>query len=61
MLLSGFVRGRVRLHFADREQARSALRAAGFDAAEIYSAAQLAGGDDRAGSRLANTLEASVD
>jgi hypothetical protein len=60
ILLSMFVRGRVHLHFDAAEDVVSALRGAGFAAAEVRPAAELAGeGRDRA-SRMAHILEAST-
>lgn len=59
VLLSGFVRGRVYLHFGDPDEAVSALREAGFAQAEVRPAAEIVGGG-RTGSGLAHILEAST-
>jgi O-methyltransferase involved in polyketide biosynthesis len=58
--LSGFIRGRVYLHFDDAREAEAALRAAGFAAARVLPAVEVIGPWDRRGSRLANILEAST-
>jgi O-methyltransferase involved in polyketide biosynthesis len=75
-LLSGFVRGRVYLHFDTAEEALAAVRAAGFAEAALHPAADLEGeardpgaaaargpGEGRwrdPGARLAHILEAST-
>jgi O-methyltransferase involved in polyketide biosynthesis len=59
VLLSGFVRGRVYLHFDGPEDAVAALRDAGFAEADVRGAAELVGAD-RSGSGLAHILEAST-
>lgn len=63
LLLSGFVRGRVYLHFSDGAEAEAALRTAGFASAEVRPALEVSGaGEDRGpGGRLANILEASIN
>jgi O-methyltransferase involved in polyketide biosynthesis len=60
LLLSGFVRGRVYLHFEDAAEAEAALRAAGFATAQVQPAADVVGRGEGRGSRLANILEASI-
>jgi O-methyltransferase involved in polyketide biosynthesis len=60
VLLSGFVRGRVYLHFEDPGRAVAALRQAGFDAAEVRRAADAADAARSTDSRLAHILEAST-
>jgi O-methyltransferase involved in polyketide biosynthesis len=72
LLLSAFVRGGVYLHFSSAQEAQQALRAAGFDDAQVMRAVDVvgragrvgrAGGVGRAdgpGNRLANILEASI-
>jgi O-methyltransferase involved in polyketide biosynthesis len=60
LLLSGFVRGRVYLHFDDAREAEAALRVAGFATAAVRPAADVFGPRERRGSRLANILEAST-
>ena len=60
VLLSMFVLGRVHLHFESAEDVVSALRAAGFVAAEVRAAAELAGEGGNRASRLAHILEAST-
>jgi O-methyltransferase involved in polyketide biosynthesis len=59
VLLSGFVRGRVYLHFHSPAEAVAALRDAGFGSAEVRRAVEIAGAD-RGGSGLAHILEAST-
>ncbi len=59
VLLSGFVRGRVYLHFDGPEDAVAALRDAGFAGAALRGAAEIVGAD-RGGSGLAHILEAST-
>ncbi len=61
VLLSAFVRGRVYLHFTDAREAEEALVAAGFRAARVSPAADVAGDDRGRGGRLANILEASIN
>jgi O-methyltransferase involved in polyketide biosynthesis len=60
MLLSGFVRGRVYLHFGDPDEAVAALSAAGFAQAEVRRAADVTSGAGEPDSRLAHILEAST-
>jgi O-methyltransferase involved in polyketide biosynthesis len=60
LLLSGFVRGRVYLHFEDGAKAEAALRAAGFATAQVQPAADVVRSGEGRGSRLANILEAST-
>jgi O-methyltransferase involved in polyketide biosynthesis len=60
LLLSGFVRGRVYLHFDDATDAEAALRAAGFATAQVQPAVDVIGRPDGRGSSLANILEAST-
>ena len=60
LLLSGFVRGRVYLHFSDAREAEAALAVAGFGAARVRPAADVAGDHPGPGDRLANILEASI-
>jgi O-methyltransferase involved in polyketide biosynthesis len=60
LVLSAFVRGRVYLHFEGAGDAETALRAAGFDSAQVRPAADVIGRRDGRGTRLANILEASI-
>ena len=60
VMLSMFVRGRVHLHFESAGDVVSALRAAGFAAAEVRRAAELAGEGRNHARRLAHILEAST-
>jgi len=60
LLLSGFVRGRVHLHFDDGPEAAEALRAAGFAEAEVRAAAGVLGEGGDPGARLAHIIEAST-
>jgi O-methyltransferase involved in polyketide biosynthesis len=60
LLLSGFVRGGVYLHFDDAVEGEGALRAAGFATAQVQPAAVVIGSREGRGSRLANILEAST-
>lgn len=60
LLLSGFVRGRVYLHFDDAREAEATLRATGFTTAAVRPAADVIVSRERRGSRLANILEAST-
>jgi O-methyltransferase involved in polyketide biosynthesis len=60
VVLSGFVRGRVYLHFDDAADAEAALRHAGFDSATLHRAASLAPEIRGRGSTLAHILEASI-
>jgi O-methyltransferase involved in polyketide biosynthesis len=60
VVLSGFVRGRVYLHFDDAADAEAALRHAGFEAATLHRAASLAPEIRGRGSTLAHILEASI-
>lgn len=59
VLLAAFVRGRIYLHFDDAEQAQRALVDAGFQRAEVRSAAGLTGAE-AGGARLAHIIEAST-
>ncbi|HJS95501.1 MAG TPA: class I SAM-dependent methyltransferase [Solirubrobacteraceae bacterium] len=59
VLLSGFVRGRVYLHFGAPGEAVAALGESGFAAAEVRRAAEVVDAD-RGGSGLAHILEAST-
>ncbi len=59
LLLSGFVRGRVHLHFSDATDAEAALRAAGFAAATVTPAGPLDGHAGRP-AQTAHILEAST-
>jgi O-methyltransferase involved in polyketide biosynthesis len=61
LLLGAFVRGRVYLHFTDAREAEAALVAAGFRAARLSPAVDIAGDDRGRGSGLANILEASIN
>jgi O-methyltransferase involved in polyketide biosynthesis len=60
MLLSGFVRGRVYLHFGDPDEAVAALSAAGFSQAEVQRAGDVTNGVGKPDSQLAHILEAST-
>jgi O-methyltransferase involved in polyketide biosynthesis len=61
VLLSAFVRGRVYLHFDSPEDVVSALREAGFTAAEVRPATEVVSArQGNPGSRLAHILEAST-
>jgi O-methyltransferase involved in polyketide biosynthesis len=60
VLLSGFVRGRVYLHFGDRDEAVAALGEAGFGQADVRPAGDVANGAGGPNSRLAHILEAST-
>jgi O-methyltransferase involved in polyketide biosynthesis len=60
VLLSGFVRGRVYLHFESAEDVVAALQAAGFASAEVRRAEEIAGEARNRASRLAHILEAST-
>jgi O-methyltransferase involved in polyketide biosynthesis len=60
VLLSGFVRGRVYLHFGDPDEAVAALHDAGFGQAEVRRAGDIANGAGGRNSRLAHILEAST-
>ena len=60
VLLSMFVRGRVHLHFDAAEDVVSALREAGFAAAGVRPATELAGEGRNRASSLAHILEASI-
>ena len=62
LLLSGFVRGRVYLHFESAQAAEAALLEAGFATARTERPAEMVGPSDAAGpgSRLAHILEAST-
>ena len=61
LLLSGFVRGRVYLHFDDATAAESALLARGFAEAWVRPAGGLVDTPGDPGSRLAHILEASTE
>ena len=60
--LSAFVRGRVSVHFREPDQVAAALRAAGFDGAEVSPAAEIVPVDGEAdlGVRAATVFQASV-
>jgi O-methyltransferase involved in polyketide biosynthesis len=60
VLLSAFVRGRVYLHFSNAAEAVAALHDAGFAAAEVRRAADIAERGRDGGARLAHILEAST-
>jgi O-methyltransferase involved in polyketide biosynthesis len=60
VMLSAFVRGRVHLHFDSAADAEAAIREAGFDAASVRPASELAPEAGGPGSRLAHILEAST-
>jgi O-methyltransferase involved in polyketide biosynthesis len=60
VLLSAFVRGRVHLHFDDAAQARDALTAAGFAAAEVHRAVDVVGPARDPAASLSHILEAST-
>jgi O-methyltransferase involved in polyketide biosynthesis len=60
VLLSAFVRGRVHLHFSSAAEAEVALRAAGFDSAQVLRATDLIPDQRGPGSGLAHILEAST-
>lgn len=59
LLLSGFVRGRVYLHFGAPDEAVVALHGAGFATGEVRRAPEVVG-TGRSGSGLAHILEAST-
>jgi O-methyltransferase involved in polyketide biosynthesis len=61
VLLSAFVRGPVSLHWGDARQARAALLAAGFNAAEVHRAATLAPEARGPGAGMAHIIEASTE
>lgn len=58
--LSAFVRGRVSVHFAEADQARCALREAGFASTEVNPAATHPAAPDNAGARLVRIVAATV-
>jgi O-methyltransferase involved in polyketide biosynthesis len=60
LMLSGFVRGGVHLHFQDAEEAVAALRAAGFDAASLTPAADIGGRQEKRGGHRVHIIEAST-
>jgi O-methyltransferase involved in polyketide biosynthesis len=60
MVLSVFVRGRVRVHYRDAAAVERALRDAGFARAEVHSAADLLDQKPNPASRHAHMVEASV-
>jgi hypothetical protein len=60
VLLAGFVRGQVHLHFHDAAEAEAALRAAGFAQAEVSRAEGSGGTGDGRGAQLAHILDAST-
>jgi methyltransferase (TIGR00027 family) len=60
LVLSGFVRGRVYLHYATEDEARRALTGAGFNDVSIELATDLAPGTGGDGSRLVHIIEAST-
>jgi len=60
-LLSGFVRGRVHLHFDTRAEAGAALQAAGFDEAQLHDPRRLLPGQPtQPGAGLVHVVEARV-
>jgi O-methyltransferase involved in polyketide biosynthesis len=61
VLLSGFVRGQVFLHWGNATQAREALRTAGFKSAAVHRAGTLAPEARGPGAGLAHIIEASTD
>jgi O-methyltransferase involved in polyketide biosynthesis len=61
ILLSALVRGRVHVHFHDPSEATAALVAAGFRAAGVHRAADLAPQARGPGSELVHILEASTE
>ncbi len=60
MVLSAFVRGQVHLHWDTAAEAREALLAAGFRAAELHRAAALAPETRGPGAGMAHIIEAST-
>ncbi len=60
ILLSGFVRGNVHLHFGTPAEIEAALHEDGFARAEVRRAVELAPATDGAGSALAHIIEAST-
>jgi O-methyltransferase involved in polyketide biosynthesis len=60
VILSAFVRGRVHLHFEDAARAEAAVRAAGFDAAKLHRAVDVAPEVRGRGRELSHILEASI-
>jgi len=60
LLLSGFVRGRVHLHFGTPEEIVRTLTDAGFSDAEVRRAADVSGEDRDPASRLAHVLRAQA-
>jgi O-methyltransferase involved in polyketide biosynthesis len=58
VMLAGFVRGRVYMHFEGAEEAVAALERAGFTTARVVPAS---GPQPGAGGRMAHILEASTD
>jgi O-methyltransferase involved in polyketide biosynthesis len=61
LLLSAFVRGQVHLHFENAEQAKAALRAAGFTSAEVRRATAVVPETRGPGAGLAHVVEGSTD
>jgi O-methyltransferase involved in polyketide biosynthesis len=62
-LLSAFVRGRLYMHFADAEDAKAALLAAGFAEVELHPAHEhpaAGSSEERAGVRGVHVIEAST-
>jgi O-methyltransferase involved in polyketide biosynthesis len=61
LLLAGFVRGQVYLHFDGAAEAEAALRAAGFRSASVHPASEVGAPDGSGrGARMAHILEAST-
>jgi O-methyltransferase involved in polyketide biosynthesis len=60
LLLSVFVRGRVRVHYRDAPEVEGVLREAGFADAQLHSAAELLGQKSNPASRHAHVVEAWV-
>ena len=61
LLLSGFVRSRVHLHFSSAEEAESALRDAGFASAAVRRANDVLEEVATRGAQMAHILEASTE
>ena len=60
LMLSVFVRGRVRVHYGTAQEVERVLLAAGFSGAEVQSATELLGQEPTAASRHARVVEATV-
>jgi O-methyltransferase involved in polyketide biosynthesis len=60
LVMSVFVRGRVRVHYRDAAAVERVLRDAGFAQVEVHSAADLLGQKPNPASRHAHVVEASV-